>query len=154
VTGRPQAQLRLNRVIEASYGDARHIAMISLQSHRDQETRGGPRSMGRAACGPGVIRPSRYHPLPLLRFPGRQGCRLGRILTGISILDSRVLFSIPSRHPLILRVASFPPGVGQPILAQLHKEAQRPEAGTIMAPRPRAATALPYTGVRTSGAHS
>ena len=43
VAGRPQAQLRLDRVIEASYGDARHTSMISLQS-RDEFA-------GGSACG-------------------------------------------------------------------------------------------------------
>jgi hypothetical protein len=35
VASRPQAQLRLNRVIQASYGDARHTSRLSLQS-RDE----------------------------------------------------------------------------------------------------------------------
>jgi hypothetical protein len=56
VASRPEAQLRLNRVIEAPNGDARHTSVISLQSHGKREDgagapRRGQRGVADLTCG-------------------------------------------------------------------------------------------------------
>ena len=72
----------------------------------------------------------------VLRAETNPGARKGRAgkLTGISILDTGSLPQrTPSRHPLILRLAVFPPGtVFAPARRSWHPDVRNPEPGNFV----------------------